>query len=111
MPGSSAGIVYVPSSPVVTSRDSPVATLVTVTLASLTTAPLGSVMVPVIVPLLLWATVVSANANAHRSAAASREKLKVLLDVLMSEPRNRQRVFDGTIHFDLLDWSRRAGTA
>ena len=44
-----------PSSLVVASRVSPVAMFVAVTLASLTTAPLGSVTVPEIVPLLLWA--------------------------------------------------------
>src|ERR1051325_7690375 len=104
-------MVYVPSSFVVPSRDSPVATFVAVTFASLTTAPFGSVMVPVIVPLLLWAAAVSANASAQKRAAGTVERLKVLFCVLISEPRMVKGFLDETIRFDLLDWSRRAGTA
>jgi hypothetical protein len=85
-------------------RVSPVAALVAMTVASLTTAPLGSVTVPVIVPLLDWAAAGNAKATAHKSAAAQRES-GVLLSLLMNGPR----VFNGwltAVHLDLLERSR-----
>src|ERR1043166_1044507 len=80
-------MVYSPSPPVVASRVSPVATLVAVTFASLMTAPFGSVTVPVIVPLLLWAVAGKTKAATHRSAAAHIERRTVLLSLFMMEPR------------------------
>src|SRR3712207_8258870 len=69
-------MAYVPSSLVVASRVSPVAALVAVTLASLTTAPLGSVTVPVMVPLFVCAAAASAKAAIRRAAQPARKKVR-----------------------------------
>src|SRR5919204_304930 len=47
----------------------------------------GSVTVPTIVPLLLWAAAGNAKAAAHKSAAAHLGKRVVRLSIFMSEPR------------------------
>src|ERR1043166_476793 len=98
-------MVYSPSPPVVASRVSPVATLVAVTFASLMTAPFGSVTVPVIVPLLLWAVAGKTKAATHRSAAAHIERRTVLLSLFMSEPRMFKECLTA-IHRDLAKRAR-----
>src|ERR1044072_2152608 len=100
MPGSSAGSVYVPSSPVVASRASPVATLVATTFAPLTTAPLGSVIVPVMVPLLDCAATGRTKAAKSRSAQPVRRKrrepLRSVVITILDYGRARRAHLPGT---------------